>query len=187
MKTSPQEDKKKTILEAARRLLVRRGFQDDAVALDEVARLAKVAKGTLFLYYRNKDELFQAAFADLVESLAEQLETVAASPLRGRARLEEIVRVVIEYFDRHRDFLSQAARFPGCRIAENHARMVRLLKTCAADGLFADSELGPAASALFGLCRSAIFYKLITGKDETLETRVRRVTDMFLHGVAGRR
>jgi len=53
------EDKKVLILDAARRLLIGRGFQD--LALDDIAREAGVAKGTLFLYYKSKDELFTAS------------------------------------------------------------------------------------------------------------------------------
>src|SRR5688572_13595108 len=92
-------DKKTLILDSARKLLVRHGFRDDAVALDDVARAAKVAKGTLFLYYKNKDELFQAAFADLVESLGGELDAVAASSLKGRDRLDKTVRTVLSHFE----------------------------------------------------------------------------------------
>ncbi len=182
-----QDDKKKAILDAARKLLVRRGFHEDEVALDAVARAAKVAKGTLFLYYRNKHDLFRAAFGDLVDQLAGELEAAAAQPLKGRVRLERIVEIVIAYFERNKDFLSQSARFPGCRLAENHARMVALLERCAADGLFPDRDLGPAASNLFGLCRSAILYKAVSGKEDSMDYRVSRVTDTFLYGQAGRR
>ena len=43
---------KRRILEAARRLLVERGAE--GVVLDDVAKRAGVAKGTLFLHYKNK-------------------------------------------------------------------------------------------------------------------------------------
>ena len=46
----PARTDKKKILKAARGLLVRRGYR--SVILDEVSRRAKVAKGTLYLYFR---------------------------------------------------------------------------------------------------------------------------------------
>jgi AcrR family transcriptional regulator len=49
----PQE-----LLEAAIDLFVERGYA--ATRLDDVARRAGVSKGTLYLYYENKEELFKA-------------------------------------------------------------------------------------------------------------------------------
>jgi AcrR family transcriptional regulator len=180
-------DKRTAILESARKLLVREGFNDDAVALDDVARAAKVAKGTLFLYYKNKEELLRAAFSDLVESLGAELDGLSGSPLRGQARLAALVKLILSHFERNRDFLGQVARFPCGALADNHARVVKLLEACASDGLFAPRELAPRASMLFGLCRSAILYKKITGVEEPEETRSRRVVDFFLYGAAGSR
>ena len=49
----PQE-----LLEAALDLFVERGYA--ATRLEDVARRAGVSKGTLYLYYENKEELFKA-------------------------------------------------------------------------------------------------------------------------------
>jgi AcrR family transcriptional regulator len=49
----PQE-----LLEAALDLFVERGFA--ATRLDDVAKAAGVSKGTLYLYYKNKEDLFKA-------------------------------------------------------------------------------------------------------------------------------
>ena len=49
----PQE-----LLDAALRLFAHKGFA--ATRIDDVARLAGVSKGTLYLYYASKDELFKA-------------------------------------------------------------------------------------------------------------------------------
>ncbi|MDE1977667.1 MAG: TetR/AcrR family transcriptional regulator, partial [Elusimicrobia bacterium] len=87
------EAKKRRILSSACRLLVKHGFQD--ISLDEVARSAGVAKGTLFLHYKNKSDLFSAVFADMVDRLGDELEKIVASGCRGRALLDETVRVIL--------------------------------------------------------------------------------------------
>jgi AcrR family transcriptional regulator len=46
------------LLEAAIDLFVERGYA--ATRLEDVARRAGVSKGTLYLYYENKEELFKA-------------------------------------------------------------------------------------------------------------------------------
>ena len=197
MPTASSDAKRTRILGAARRLLVQRGFQD--VVLDHVAREAGVAKGTLFLYFKNKDELISAAFADLVDQLGETLEDVARSEDEGRPLLEKAVRLVLEYFERNQDFMSQfgAGRFPGCgdrscerlmeKFSANMSRMAAILKRSLRKGSRLDrKELEFAAVALFGLCRSANVYRLIAHDRRSLVSRTEEVVRQFLLGMEGK-
>jgi AcrR family transcriptional regulator len=188
--------KKRRILDTARRMLVQRGFQN--IILDEIAREAGVAKGTLFLHYRSKEDLFAAVFTDLVDQLGSELDRVAASGLQGRGLLLETVRTILAHFDRNRDFTSHFAieRFPGCgnrvygrlmeRVARNRKTVVVILRRCAGEGAaFEDTEF--AAIVLFGLCRSAMLYKAVHDKGRPLEARAPQVAGMFLNGAKGSR
>jgi TetR/AcrR family transcriptional regulator len=66
----PQE-----LLEAALTLFVEKGFA--ATRAEEVARLAGVSKGTLYLYYPSKEELFKAVVrAHLTEVIAQGSDIV---------------------------------------------------------------------------------------------------------------
>ncbi|MDE2293726.1 MAG: TetR/AcrR family transcriptional regulator [Elusimicrobia bacterium] len=194
MNASP--DKKELILDAARRLLVERGYQD--IVLDQVAKHAGVAKGTLFLYYPSKDALLAAAFADLVDRLGAQIDEAAASGRSGEELLAGTVRVILGHFERYSDFLSQfgAGRFPGCKersrgklmdkLTANMKRVIAVLERCAAAGLFPARDLDVAAVSLFGLCRASIFLRVLGGSPTPIDTRTRQVLDLFLHGVKGR-
>ena len=51
-----KEDKRATILKAASDVFKGRRF--DEVTLDEIAVRAGVGKGTLYLYFKNKEDLF---------------------------------------------------------------------------------------------------------------------------------
>ena len=54
------------ILQAARQVFARQGFAD--ASMEEIAQVAGLAKGTLYLYYDSKRELYRAALrAGLVE------------------------------------------------------------------------------------------------------------------------
>jgi AcrR family transcriptional regulator len=184
--------KKRLILEAARRLLIARGFED--IALEDVAREAEVAKGTLFLHYESKDELFFAVFSELVESLRLELHVLAKTGLRGKEMLAAAARVLLGHFDRHRDFLGQvgSGRLPGCgeRSRErlkrmygvNHALMRELLSLASSDEGRSLESPDYAASAFIGLCRSAAIRKLIDGHERPLESEADRVVAFFLAG-----
>ena len=90
------------ILQAARQVFARRGFAE--ASMEEIAQVAGLAKGTLYLYYDSKRELYAAALrAGLVE-LCEALERAVAAAPSLSGRLEAYVRTKIAHFDEHRDF-----------------------------------------------------------------------------------
>lgn len=186
------DSKKRLILEAARRLLVERGFED--IVLDEVARVAGVAKGTLFLYYKSKEELLSAAMLDMVDALASELEALGRLELKGKDALIALAKVILNHFDRHRDFIGQCApgRIPGCgqrgqaqlreRVARNMEAARRVLCSACADGGKSMGDLDFAAGAFFGLCRSAAMRKIFQPHDRPLEKEAEKIAGFFLNG-----
>jgi AcrR family transcriptional regulator len=83
------------ILDAALACFAERGFA--ATRLDDVARRAGVTKGTLYLYFPNKEELFKAVVRqELVPNIA-RLEASLDSAVAPAARLlEQLMRVWAE-------------------------------------------------------------------------------------------
>src|SRR3954471_16229356 len=71
------------ILDAARVTVARHGLAHATV--DQIAKAAKVAKGTIYLYYRSKDAIVQDA---LDEGLA-TLEEVTVPPINAPGTIEE--------------------------------------------------------------------------------------------------
>src|SRR6201993_4193863 len=81
------------ILTAALDCFAERGFA--ATRLDDVAQRAGVTKGTLYLYFDSKEELFKAVVAQaLVPNLerGEALISEAAEPRSAAALLAEMIR-----------------------------------------------------------------------------------------------
>src|SRR5580704_15627034 len=74
-KTAPQtaEDnaKRRQIIDGARKAFLDQGF--DAASMNDIARTAGVSKGTLYVYFQNKEQLFQAICSEECESQAESL------------------------------------------------------------------------------------------------------------------
>lgn len=186
------DSKKRAILAAARRLLVKRGFQD--LVLDDVAKEAGVAKGTLFLHYKDKEGLFEAAFADLVEGLGLELEALPRTGVEGKDLLLATARVILAHFEHSRDFLSQfsTGRFPGCgdkscsrlldKMRGNIERLEGLLKLAAKDGGRSAPDLRFAAMAFLGLCRTATMRKVVDQHERKLEKDAEAVVAFFLEG-----
>ncbi|NYB27463.1 MAG: TetR/AcrR family transcriptional regulator [Methanobacteriaceae archaeon] len=62
-----KEEKRKTILDAAEKLIAEDGFRD--MTMDQVAKDADVAKGTVYLYFKNKNSLCAAVNARINKEL----------------------------------------------------------------------------------------------------------------------
>lgn len=80
------------IIEAALDLFAERGF--GATRMDDVARRAGVAKGTLFVYFPTKQDLFRAVARTMTAVNLDQLQFVAASLDRP---VEEVVPALLAH------------------------------------------------------------------------------------------
>jgi AcrR family transcriptional regulator len=63
--------KRRQIIEGARQVFMAQGF--DAASMGEIARVAGVSKGTLYVYFKSKEELFEAVVGRQCRAQAEQI------------------------------------------------------------------------------------------------------------------
>jgi AcrR family transcriptional regulator len=70
--------RRQAILEAALTVFAEHGYE--AARLDDVARRAGVAKGTLYLYFNDKEALFESLIRSAIDPVLERLKTVSAVP-----------------------------------------------------------------------------------------------------------
>ena len=70
---SAEEDgsKRRQIIDGARQVFMAQGF--DAASMGEIARAAGVSKGTLYVYFKSKEELFEAIVGQQCKAQAEQI------------------------------------------------------------------------------------------------------------------
>jgi len=84
---------------AARRVFARKGYH--TATLDDIARAAHIAKGTIYLYIRHKEDLITLIAEQEINSILSQLEEVSttfSSPAqRLRTALTLLVERVLEY------------------------------------------------------------------------------------------
>jgi AcrR family transcriptional regulator len=97
-----REIKRKRILDSALRLFARKGF--DATALEEVARSARLAKGTLYLYFEDKQDLYAQVVLDLLDRLEASVLERYESSSGVMEKLRAVAEAQILFFSRNRDF-----------------------------------------------------------------------------------
>ncbi|HEY0993860.1 MAG TPA: helix-turn-helix domain-containing protein, partial [Kofleriaceae bacterium] len=88
-------DKRERILAAAERIFARHGFF--AARVSEVAKEAGVADGTIYLYFKSKDDLLISVFENRMAHVNDQLRTAIADLPPGeqlRAFIRAYLRMV---------------------------------------------------------------------------------------------
>ncbi len=69
--TDDDSSKRSQIVEGARQVFMAQGF--DAASMGEIARVAGVSKGTLYVYFKDKEKLFEAIVGQQCRAQAEQI------------------------------------------------------------------------------------------------------------------
>jgi AcrR family transcriptional regulator len=118
--------RREAILDATLEEFSARGFE--AARLDDIAKRAGVAKGTIYLYFADKETLFQELVRSMLTPLIGHFEALAAVDVPFPALAERLVDVACEQLiaSRRKDIIrliiSEGTRFPA--IADFYYREV---------------------------------------------------------------
>jgi len=82
------KDIKKQILQSALELFAKFGFKKTAV--DEIAKNARVAKGTIYNYFQDKDDLVKSAFREELELLFKRLQAKANENMNSVQKMANV-------------------------------------------------------------------------------------------------
>jgi TetR/AcrR family fatty acid metabolism transcriptional regulator len=94
-------DKRTRILAAAVRVFAKKGFY--ATRVSEVAKAAGVADGTIYLYFRSKDELLVSLFEDRVERLLAYLAEELPKEKTASAKLRRVIELQLGLLEDERE------------------------------------------------------------------------------------
>jgi TetR/AcrR family transcriptional regulator, fatty acid metabolism regulator protein len=193
---APALDKREAILKAATEVFARNGFFQSQVA--DVAREAGVAAGTVYLYFRSKDDLlvslFERTMRDAIAEGRAALEGVADP----RERLARIARLHLERLGRDRDLavvfqveLRQSTKFME-RFSSTFLRdYLGLIRDTLAQGQSAGHfrrDINPtmAAKIFFGALDEMATNWMLSRRRYSLVAQADTIVDLFINGVAPR-
>ncbi len=97
------EQRRCAILQAARAVFARQGYADTVV--EEIATQAGIAKGTLYLYFPSKEQIYLAALLEEARQLDADSRVAMNAATGWREKLAAYLRVRMQYFETHQDFL----------------------------------------------------------------------------------
>ena len=177
------EHKRRKILTAAAELFSTQPFHK--VLLSDVAETAGVGKGTLYIYFKNKEDLYlsvlYSGFAQLVEGMKRRLDHACVGPMENlSAAIGEIVQFA--YRNPHmfelmrivswRD-ITDNCRWKGKR-REFKALVESIIRRGVASGEFVDPHPELTARFIPGVVRSVLIDGTQTVDPETLTEHILR-------------
>lgn len=102
-KQREHEERRREMLAAAREVFARKGYPN--ATLDEIAERAAYAKGTLYNYFRSKEDIFNHLLAGMIQDLHAIARSVAREEGSGRETFHRYACAAMEYYKRNEDFL----------------------------------------------------------------------------------
>mgnify|MGYP005851404137 FL=1 len=201
--------RKQQILDAAEDVIFSKGI--DQATMDEIAELAELSKGTLYLYFKNKSDLYLAVSLRGSDKLHKKFADVLTSDLTGMEMLQKMGTEYIDFVKNNPGYynsfvyfetLCSTGQLTESRLADDCERsmeegfryMTRALQIGMQDGTIDDHfDPGQLAIQIWGsvrgliqLChmeRSGFPVSILENVDMELESIVGHFIQLFLRGI----
>ena len=183
------------ILEAARRIFAR--FSYAATNVEEIAKEACMAKGTVYLYFKSKEEILAAVLASDLECLVNKTVEGMSTPKTFAERLSVFLDLRRDYLQHNQDFLRICFDEFGSRCSRSKLIsevidkpfrrgfdfMCQCLEQAIAQGELRAIPVEPAALAIFDLARGFLERHLRGWAQLSLEEDVAFTHSLILNGL----
>jgi TetR/AcrR family transcriptional regulator, fatty acid metabolism regulator protein len=187
-------DKPQQILDAAVRVFARTGFYNSRVS--DIAREAGIASGTIYLYFKTKDDILVTLFREKMAGFVDRARKAIADERDAVAKLRRLVRLHFETLESHPDLaevvqveLRQGQKFfRGASAHEVSAYfdlIAAVLQEGVAAGVFrSDLPVKVATKMLFGAMDQVTTSWVLGKRGYRLADAAEPVANIFLKGVS---
>jgi TetR/AcrR family transcriptional regulator, fatty acid metabolism regulator protein len=184
--------KKNGLMSAAVRVLSREGVS--GLTMDDVAMEAGVAKGTLYVYFKNKQDLLKEMVETAIAPMVEELTAILESNDSAKARLCSMTQRHLSYFDEHREFfrifvhdrmtsLQRMKRYRNNRYQTFVNAIAKVLQTGIEQGEFRSLDPYKVASIWTESNIAMIHLRLLSENPGSSENDAALICDVLLRGI----
>lgn len=89
-----QAEYKKLMMQAAERVIIRRGFR--SATMDEIAREAHFSKATVYRYFQNKGQLLLEIILQYIEEIRARVVQISRSDYSPEEKLKQMIQSILE-------------------------------------------------------------------------------------------
>jgi TetR/AcrR family transcriptional regulator len=185
--------KKQALVEAVLRVFSKQGV--NGLTMENMACVAGVAKGTLYAYFENKQELLKTAIEAGISPLIEELSQMLDSDLPPIEKLQKLTLRHLAYCDEHRNFFrilvydrrtvqERIGRYKSSLYDDFLERIACVIGAGIKEGSLRPANPHHIASMLIESNIAVIHQRLQSENPSPVEKDARSLSDAFLFGVA---
>jgi TetR/AcrR family fatty acid metabolism transcriptional regulator len=186
-------DKPQQIIDAAVRVFARTGFYNSRVS--DIAREAGIASGTIYLYFKTKDEILVTLFREKMAAFVSCLRAEIGREQDPEAKIRRLVRLHFEVLEADPDMaevvqveLRQGQKFFRGASAHEVSAYFELIGSILQDGVAAgvfrdDLPVKIATKMLFGAMDQLTTSWVLGKRGYRLSEAAEPVANIFLKGV----
>ena len=185
------------ILEAGEKLFAKKGFYP--TTMEEVARAAGLAKGTIYLHFNDKRDLFFSIIEKKLDILLEKIEKEMRKDEFPSQRIKLAIGIHLKFLEENRDFFKIMQALPESlkqemerklkgRVIEKQSRYVEILDQLIRKGI-RNQEIKPLDSRklaviLVGMMHSLTIYWISHREKGSLSQDDSLVWQVFWEGIS---
>lgn len=96
-----RENRKNVILKAARKLFLEKGFK--TVTVESIARKAELSKGSIYLYYNSKEEIYTQILLSDIDKFHNHIADLLQNPSNASEALVRLADIYVDFFLNERE------------------------------------------------------------------------------------
>jgi len=96
-----RENRKNVILKAARKLFLEKGFK--SVTVESIARKAELSKGSIYLYYNSKEEIYTQILLSDIDKFHNHIADLLQNPSNASEALVRLADIYVDFFLNERE------------------------------------------------------------------------------------
>jgi len=178
------EKRRKQILRKALDVFIEEGFED--ATFQKIADRCKITRTTLYLYFRNRQEIFNFSIKQLMTEIEKEILKLKEDPaLSCPDKIKKTLLLILTKLEENRrlfsvilDYLLSAAlpdKMPDLRVRRRTIRLRHFFSAMLIDGIKAGQlrkiDVGSANDLFYGLIEAAIFRLAVLKRESTAELK----------------
>ena len=197
-----KDQRRSAILNAARKLFFEKGFR--YVTVENIARKAELSKGSIYLYFRSKEEIYTQILLNDIDKFNKKSSLIFQNGKSAAELVMDFAFTYVDFFLNDRELFRimmtfmlhtedmNLAETVNQHIIEVTNNTVKIIETILQQGIEkgefpSDINLRLSRNAMWGLLNGIISLHLFTGKEAHKEERIRSAVkasfDIFINGL----
>jgi AcrR family transcriptional regulator len=197
-----RENRKSAILKAARRLFFEKGFK--TVTVESIARKAELSKGSIYLYYNSKEEIYTQILLSDIDKFHSRISDILQPPASASEALIHLANTYVDFFLNDRELFRILMTFmlhtTDMNLPEDlHSHIIKttnrtinvieqVFKYGIERGEFPETlNLRLNRNAIWGMLNGIISLHLFTGieakRAEVIHSTIKAGLDIYIRGI----